>query len=187
MKYNSEHYYRTAYGIMAIVLMPFFILNVIVGDESNNFIPSIMMLTPLMVGCEYSYIFPRQAMKLYEEILFKSFIERINGIIQFSIFIIFSITESCYFITDNPLSVFIFIIAYAIWPLIFKSQSVMIGNKNIIIGKKFVSHDFIQSVSLEEDLILIKTDEELFKINNWAIGKKRWKLEQVLKQITEER
>ncbi|MCY6372624.1 hypothetical protein [Clostridium ganghwense] len=181
MKYNSDHYYRIAYVITIVSLIPFFIL----VTEINKVTPIIIIFTPLIIGIEYSYIFPRQAMKLYEEILFKSFIERINTIIEFSIFIIFSATESYYFITGNIIPVFVFTMIYPIWTLIFKSQSVIIGNKNIIIGKKLIPYDLVQSVSLEKNSVLIKTDEQSFKISNWAIDKQRWKLELLLKQITD--
>ena len=100
-----------------------------------------------------------------------------------SIFIIYSVIESYYFITDNVIPILIFMIVYPIWAITLKNQSVMIGSKNIIIGKYRIPYDLVQSVSLEKKSVLIKTDEQSFEINNWAMGKGRCKLEQVLKQI----
>lgn len=182
MKYNSDHYYRVGYGIMLVVLIPFWFLI----TETNEVKPIDMITIALIIGNEYSYIFPRQAMKVYEEISFKSFIERINGVIEVSIFIIFSIVESYHFATGNFVPVVVFIIVYLVWLSVFQKQSVMVGEKNIIIGNKFISHSMVQEVLLEKNSVLIKTNKQSFKISNWAINKQRWKLEQILKQITEE-
>ncbi|MCY6354448.1 hypothetical protein [Clostridium sp. ZS2-4] len=182
MKYNSDHYYRIACGIMMIVLIPFWFLTA----EANQLKPGDMVIIAIIIGNEYSYIFPRQAMKLYEEILFQSFVERISGIIEISIFIIFSILESYNFSIGNFIPLIVFVIVYFVWLSVFQKQSVMIGEKNIIIGNKFISHDMVQSVAYEKNSILIKTNTQSFKISNWAINNQRWKLEQILKQITEE-
>lgn len=154
--------------------------------KTNQLKPGDMVIIAIIIGNEYSYIFPRQAMKLYEEILFKSFAERISGMIELSIFIIFSIVESYHFATGNFVQLVVFIIVYLVWLSVFQKQSVMIGEKNIIIGNKFISYQMVQSVSLEKNSVLIKTNTQSFKISNWAINKQRWKLEQILKQITEE-
>lgn len=182
MNYDSEHHYRIAYAIMLIVLTPFFILISQMTYKSHT---SIILLTPLIIGMEYSYIFPRQAMKLYEEILFESFIEKSNIIIQPIIFISFSATGTYYFMTGTIAPFLISLIVYLLWYLLFKTQSIVLGNKKIIIGRKLFSHDLVKSISIEKKGILIEVAGQSFKVNNWIIGKQKEQLELVLKQITD--
>lgn len=182
MNYDSEHYYRIAYGIMLIVLIPFFIL-ISKTNQGTYKSPIIVLFTALIIGMTYSYIFPRQAMKLYEKILFKSSIEKSNIIIQLILFISFSATEAYYFITGTIAPFFTSLIAYLLWYSVFQWQSIVVGNRNIIIGRKLIPHDLVQSISIEKKGIFIEVNGQSFKINNWIIGKQKDKLELVLKQI----
>lgn len=76
-------------------------------------------------------------------------------------------------------------VIYLLWYFVLQSQSIMIGAKNIIIGRKLISHDSIQSISIEKNGILIKLSEESFKIHNCLISQQKNKLEKVLRQIKE--
>lgn len=182
MNYNPEHYYRIAYGIMLIVLIPFFVL-ISKTNQVTYRSPIIVVFTALLIGMTYSYIFPRQAIKLYEEILFKSFIEKNNVIIQLIVLISFSATETYYFLTGTIAPLFISLIEYLLWYCVLQGQSIVVGNKNIIIGRKLIPHHLIQSISIEKKGIFIEVDEKSFRINNWFIGKQKDKLGLVLKQI----
>lgn len=184
MNYNKDHYYRIAYGIMIAFLIPFYVLITVTNDEVRRS-PAIILFTVIIIGVDYSYTFPRQAMKLYEEILFKSFDEKRNLIIKTILFISFIGTEIYYFVTVTVTPFFICIFVYLLWDFMFQSKTIIIGDKNIIIGSKLFSHDLIQSFSIEKERILINVNEKTLKIYNRNIKDKKKELESILERITD--
>lgn len=184
MNYNKDHYYRIAYGIIIAFLIPFYALITITNDEVRRS-PIIIIFTAIIIGVDYSYTFPRQAMKLYEEILFKSFDDKENILIKSIMFICFISTEIYYFSKVTITPFFISIFVYFIWDFIFQSKTIIIGEKNIIIGSKLFLHDMVQSFSIEKEKILIKVNGKTFKIYNWNIKNKKSELEIILNRITD--
>lgn len=185
MKYDSNHFYRIAYIITVIVFIPFFILLIIKDEPYKS--PLIILLTAVIIGMEYSFSFPRQAMKLYENILFKSFIEKNSSKIQLFIIVGLSISQIFYLIKENGvlliLPMTIFIIIHLIWSYLLQKHSILIGDKNIIIGRTLISHDSIKSISKMKKKIIIKTDGKNFILYKWILGNKKDELDLVLDKI----
>lgn len=182
MKYDSNHYYRVAYGVMIILLLPFYVF--VSQTNQNNFKnPIIIIFTIIIISNEYSFALPRQAMKIYEDIIFKSFIESINTKIRILILIIFSGAEIYYFTTNNIALIIISVIISALWDLILKNQSIIIGSKNIIIGRKLISYDLVSKITYDKNNLIINVHGELFRIFNWAIGNQRYELEILKKEL----
>lgn len=175
MNYEDIKYYRKAYGIMLIILIPFFVLLSVKKGEYKS--PIIVIFIAIIVGTEYSYTFPRQAMKLYEKILYKSLIEKINYIIQLFILIGFSLSEIFYFIKENSIKTYlpivIFITIYLLWSFIIHNQSILIGDKSIMVGRVLIPHSSIKSISETKNIISIETDKKVLKLYKLALGSKK--------------
>lgn len=124
-------------------------------------------------------------MKLYEEILFQSLLERFRIAIQMSILIIFGVSEVYSLKTLNLLPIFICIITYPLWFSFFQKQSLVIGSKNIVIGQKFFPYDFVSSLSIEKKGLVIEVKGKSLTIYNWALGKRRESLEKIVNEIGE--
>ena len=179
MNYNPEHSYRIAYGAMVLVLAPFFFI------FEYTYKGSILLFPALIIGMEYSYTFPRQAMKLYEEILFQSLLERFHVAIQILMLVSLGVTEVYLSKTNNILQFFLFLFVYLLWYSFFQKQSLLVGSKSIAIGRTFFSYDSISSLSLKGEGLVIEVKGKSFTIYNWALGKNRDGLETIAKEIAE--
>ena len=173
MKYDPGHHYRGAIGIMAILITPFYFY----FTENHFKAPIIVLFTIIIVGTEYSYFLPRQALKIYEEIKFKSLLERINTIIGITILIFFSGSEIYSFATNNNICLFISLVIFILWNVLFENQSIILGTNSIIIGKRLISYNLLGKITYEKKKLIIVTNEKTFEIYNWTIGKKRSELE----------
>jgi len=166
-----------AYGAMFLVLIPFAYL-----IES----PITILFPALIIGMEYSYIFPRQAMKLYEEISFKSVIERFQVLLQVLILVLLGVFQVYTYKKDNPWPLFLISFVYLVWYHFFHKQSLIVGSKNIAIGRSFFSHDSISSILLKKKGLVVEVNGEKFTIYKWALGKKIDSLETFVKVINQQ-
>ncbi len=178
MDYNSNHSYGIAYCAMLLVLSPFmFIIDV---DKWG-----ILLFPAIIVGNEYSFSFLRQAMKLYEEIIFKSLLERFTFIIQLLMIVGIGTCDVYSYKTNNFPQLFIFLLIYYTWYILIQSQSLIIGGKSIGVGRKVFSYDSIDSIELKNNGLFIEAKGKSFTIHNWTIGKDRYSLEAIVKNISE--
>jgi hypothetical protein len=153
MNYNSDHSYRIAYVVMILVLVPFFF---IIESTDKSFV---LVFPALIIGMEYSYTFPRQAMKLYEEILFQSLLERFHVVIQILILVGLGATEVYFYKTINLLQIILFLFVYLLWYCFFQKQSLIVGSKSIAIGRKSFAYDSISSLSFKRGGLVIEVKD----------------------------
>jgi hypothetical protein len=179
MNYDPDHHYRVAYGMMFIFLTPYFFYL----SLSNFKSPIIVLFTLIVVGNEYSFSLPRKAMKIYEEIKFKSLIEKINSIIRISSFLFFSGSEIYFFDTNKYVLLFISLAIIMIWDIVSGNQSFIIGTNSIIIGKKLISHDSVSKISYAKKNLVIVANGKSYKIYNLLLGNQRYKLEKFKKVL----
>lgn len=179
MNYDPTHHYRAAYEIMIIFLAPYlFYLN------DNNFRnPLIVIFTLVLVGDEYSFSLPRKAMMIYEEIKFKSLIEKINFKIRITIIIFFSGSEIYYFYTNKFILFYVSLAIIMLRFIVFDNQSFIIGTNNIIVGNRLISLDSVSKISYSKKNLLIVANGKSYKIYNWALGDQRYELEKCIKVL----
>ncbi|KGK92028.1 hypothetical protein DP73_00200 [Desulfosporosinus sp. HMP52] len=178
MDYKPEVSNRFAFCAMLIVLFPLFLL------FEPKYQHSIIVLLVIVIGNEYAYAFPRQAMKLYEKILFKSLLERFHVTIQIVILIGIGVTEVYTLKTINLLPLFLFTLVYLLWCSFLQKQSLIVGSKSIAIGQRMFSYDSISSLTFNKEGLVIEVKDKSFKIYNWALGR-RDNLEVIVKELSE--
>lgn len=179
MDYKSKDSNGFAYVAMVLVVFPLFYL------IESKYQSSILILPVIIIGNEYAYKFPRQAMKLYEQILFQSLLERFHVPIQILILVSIGVTEVYTLKTFNLLPVILFVFAYPLWFSFFQKQSLVVGSKSIIIGQNFFPYDSISSLSFKKEGLVLEAKGKSYTIYNWAIGKRGDKLKSILKEIGE--
>lgn len=183
MNYNPNKYYRIGYLKAFIMLIPLFVLANIIDDVSFHIQPSLFIIIPVILGQEYSYIFPRRAMEVYENILFRTFRKRIDIIGEFLVLGAVIGTVVYYINTRNPILLLILLIINFLWNYGFKQQTLVIGDKSIIVGNKLIPHSDINSIYLQKKSIIINTKEREFDISDWMIRKRKWQLERAVQNI----
>jgi len=179
MDYKSEASNGFAYVAMVFVVFPLFFL------IESKYQRSILILPVIIIGNEYAYTFPRQAMKLYEKILFKSLLERFHVAIQILILVSIGVTEVYTLKTTNLLPFFLFAFVYPLWFSFFQKQSLIVGSKSIAIGQRHFSYGSISSLSIKKEGFVIEVKGKSYTIHNWALGKGRDSLETIVKEISE--
>ncbi|MFU0824148.1 hypothetical protein [Clostridium sp.] len=73
---------------------------------------------------------------------------------------------------------------YIPWWYGIKEESLVIGNKSIIIGIRLFSYSDIKDIYFEDKSIIIATKEKNFKIPNWMVRKRRFQLERALEKVS---
>ncbi|WP_461207822.1 hypothetical protein [Clostridium sp. DL1XJH146] len=189
MKYNPDKYYRMEYfkiGLILLPLMYLMYLNLLFEETLNNkiFINPVFLVAFLpMYGEVYSYSFPRQAMEIYETIVFRTFSKNVDRIMDFAIWVGIALSQILLIKTDNPVVISIGIFIFVIISYVFRRKSLVIGDKNTIIGKKRLSNSAINDISFESKKVIIKTSEGNYEIGNWLMKNKLWQLERVALEI----
>ena len=198
MNYNSDESFRFAYIALGLVLAPLFILT------EYTRVSWILLLSATIIASEYAYTFPRQAMKLYEKILFQSLLEKYHVAIQILVFISLGVTGVYHYETKNSLEFPLFFFVYLIWYYFAQKQSLIIGSESIAIGRRLFSYDSISSLSLKSEGLVIEVKDNTlssfsfkreklalevkkksFTIYNWSLGRNQDGLEAIVKEISE--
>lgn len=189
MKYNPDKYYRMEYLKIGLILLPiiylmYLDLRIEEPFNSNIFINPIFFVAFLPVyGEVYSYSFPRQAMEIYETILFRTFSKKVDRMMDLAIWVGIALSQILLIKSDNIVIIVIVFFIYLIISFAFRRKSLVIGDKNIIIGKKRLSNSEINDISFESKKVIIKTSEGNYEIGNWLMKNKIWQLERVALKI----
>lgn len=172
MNYKYEYYYKVAYFVTGIILMPFFVK---VSDTKSTL--PVILGTALVLATEYAYVFPREAIKLYEKIIFKSSIEKRYKIIELIIFISLAAVEIYYFTNENIVPMAVFILLHLLLNTSLKNQSVIIGDRSFIIGSKAIKYNQVNRISFEEKKQFFILLKEALKLGMFLSIKieKNWK------------
>lgn len=178
MNYKYEYYYKVAYFVTGIILMPFFVK---VSDTKSTL--PVILGTALVLATEYAYVFPREAIKLYEKIIFKSSIEKRYKIIELIIFISLAAVEIYYFTNENIVPMAVFILLHLLLNTSLKNQSVIIGDRSFIIGSKAMKYNHVNRISFEEKKAVFYTAEGTFKVRNIFIDNNKKELEKIAEII----
>lgn len=183
MKYKPHEYYKSEYLKTVAILMPLVVLIFKMNNIKHHINIAAFIGIPIIFATEYEYALPRQAIKVYETILFRTFSKNVDRLIK--VLLLGGIIGAAiyYIYTGNLIPMLIDCFIYLILEYGLKGQSLVIGDKSLIIGRRMFSHSSINSISVESKNTIINTDEGTFEISNWLIKKRKLQLENVVKKV----
>lgn len=183
MNYKLNQHYKSEYLKSFIMLIPLYVLIFKTYNIEPIINPVVFIYVPVIFATEYSYVFLRRAMEVYENILFRTFSKRLDMIVELLIVSVTAATQGYYISTGNPILIIIMGFIYLLWDLGLKNHSLVIGDKGIIIGRRLFPHSSINSIDIKNEELIINTNIGLFEIHKWAINKRTFQLENVIRQL----
>ena len=173
-------FYKIIYIILALALFPFVIFSL--NSGMTNYIVPPFLLSLVFYSNELFFLFLRHAQKKYEEILYRSFLERIKSVIQIILFSSFFISGIYFVLAKDPIPFIITAAAFVFW-LIIQRLTVSIGDKNIIIGKERFAYAEIDNIKLEKRNIIIEYDNTYKKYRYRISEKDKNQVEKLFKKL----
>lgn len=184
MNYKLDQHYKIEYLKSFIMLIPLYVLIFKTYNIEPTISPVVFIYVPVIFATEYSYVFLRRSMEVYETILFRTFSKKIDMIVEFLIVCGTASAQGYYISTGNPVLIMITGLIYLLWDQGLKDQSLVIGNKGIIIGRRLFPHSSINSMDINNNKLIINTTRGLFEIHKRAINKRMFQLENVIRELS---
>ncbi|MPM87716.1 hypothetical protein SDC9_134816 [bioreactor metagenome] len=183
MNYKLNQHYKSEYLKSFIMLIPLYVLIFKTYNIEPIINPVVFIYVPVIFATEYSYVFLRRAMEVYENILFRTFSKRLDMIVELLIVSGTAVAQGYYISTGNPILIIIMGFIYLLWDLGLKNHSLVIGDKGIIIGRRLFPHSSINSIDIKNEELIINTTVGLFVIHKWAINRRTFQLESVIREF----
>lgn len=150
---------------------------------TNNFSPYFAFLMSVLIfSDELLFLFPRNAQKIYEEVLYKFSMDKLLTVITGILILFFLWTQVQYFLSGNLLLIIISSTIVSLYSR-FRYSLILIGDKSIIIREKMIRYDEVEQIKVAKNKIIVENGDSSEEYRCIIPKRNRKKVESILNEI----